>query len=119
MIEQDHDFLADDDATLLRALARRSPEAQRWICISPDAGTSFYVNSAIQGRYQDVINLAEVTLTETIAKPTLEESIFWRGRAKYMIGDTPGAVADLRETLRLHPNWPPAVQALQDLGLQP
>ena len=71
------------------------------------------------GRYQDVINLAEVTLTETIAKPTLEESIFWRGRAKYMIGDTPGAVADLRETLRLHPNWPPAVQALQDLGLQP
>lgn len=71
------------------------------------------------GRYQDVISLAEITLTETISKPTLEESIFWRGRAKYMIGDTPGAVADLRETLRLHPNWPPAVQALQDLGLQP
>ena len=71
------------------------------------------------GRYQDVINLADVTLTETIAKPTLEESIFWRGRAKYMIGDTPGSVADLRETLRLHPNWSPAVQALQDLGLQP
>jgi tetratricopeptide (TPR) repeat protein len=71
------------------------------------------------GRYQDVINLADVTLTETIAKPTLEESIYWRGQARYMIGDTPGAVADLRETLRLHPNWPAAVQALQDLGLQP
>ena len=71
------------------------------------------------GRYLDVISLADVTLTETIAKPTLEESIFWRGRAKYMIGDTPGSVADLREALRLHPNWLPAVQALQDLGLQP
>ena len=71
------------------------------------------------GRYQDVVNLADVTLTDTIANPTLEESIYWRGRAKYMIGDTPGAVADFRETLRLHPNWPPAIQAMQDLGIQP
>ena len=71
------------------------------------------------GRYQDVIDLANVTLTDTIANPTLEESILWRGRAKYMIGDTPGAVADYREALRLHPNWGPAVQSLQDLGMQP
>ena len=71
------------------------------------------------GRYQDVITLADITLIDTIAKPTLEESILWRGRAKYMIGDTPGAVADFRESLRLHPNWGPAVQGLQDLGLQP
>lgn len=71
------------------------------------------------GRYQDVINLADLTLTETISKPTIEESIYWRGRAKYMIGDTPGAVADFRETLRLHPNWPPAIRAMQDLGIQP
>jgi tetratricopeptide (TPR) repeat protein len=71
------------------------------------------------GRYQDVINLANVTLTETISKPTLEESILWRGRAKYMIGDTDSAVVDFREALRLHPNWGPAIQALQDLGLQP
>lgn len=71
------------------------------------------------GRYQDVITLANITLTDTISKPTLEESLYWRGRAKYMIGDTPGAIADFRETLRLHPNWGPAVQALQDLGVQP
>jgi tetratricopeptide (TPR) repeat protein len=71
------------------------------------------------GRYQDVINLANVTLTDTISKPTLEESIYWRGRAEYMIGDTPDAVKDFRESLRLHPNWGPAIQALQDLGLQP
>jgi len=71
------------------------------------------------GRYQDVINLANVTLTDTISKPTLEESIYWRGKARYMIGDTKGAVEDFREALRLHPNWGPALQALQDLGLQP
>ncbi|HZM21771.1 MAG TPA: C39 family peptidase, partial [Anaerolineales bacterium] len=70
-------------------------------------------------RYQDVVNLANLNLTETISKPTLEESIYWRGRAKYMIGNTQDAVDDFRETLRLHPNWPPAIQALQDLGLQP
>jgi tetratricopeptide (TPR) repeat protein len=71
------------------------------------------------GRYQDVVNLANITLTDTISKPTLEESIYWRGQAKYMIGDTAGAVADYRETLRLHPKWSPALQALQDLGVQP
>jgi len=71
------------------------------------------------GRYQDVIDLANVTLTETISKPTLEESIYWRGRAEYMIGDTSNAIADYREALRLHPNWGPAIQALQDLGVQP
>ena len=71
------------------------------------------------GRYQDVVDLANITLTETISKPTLEESIYWRGRAKYMIGNTEAAVDDFREALRLHPNWPPALQALQDLGIQP
>jgi tetratricopeptide (TPR) repeat protein len=70
-------------------------------------------------RYQDVINLANVTLIETISKPTLEESLYWRGRAEYMIGDTKSAIDDFRETLRLHPNWPSGIQALQDLGVQP
>jgi tetratricopeptide (TPR) repeat protein len=70
-------------------------------------------------RYQDVVDLANITLTETISKPTLEESIYWRGRAKYMIGNTQAAVDDFREALRLHPNWSPALQAFQDLGIQP
>jgi len=68
------------------------------------------------GRYQDVIDLANVTLS---VKPTIEESLYWRGRAEYMIGDTKSAVADYREALRLHPKWGPALQALQDLGIQP
>lgn len=71
------------------------------------------------GRYQDVINLANTTLNETIAEPTLEESLLWRGRAYYMLGNTQAAIEDYRAALEVHTGWPPAVQALQDLGLQP
>jgi tetratricopeptide (TPR) repeat protein len=70
-------------------------------------------------RYADVISLANTTLNDTIAKPTLEESLLWRGRAYYMSGNTQAAVDDYRAALKVHINWVPAVQALQDLGLQP
>ncbi len=70
-------------------------------------------------RYQDVISLADTTLNETISKPTLEESLLWRGRAYYMSGNTQAAVNDYRAALKIHVDWLPAVQALQDLGLQP
>jgi hypothetical protein len=36
-----------------------------------------------------------------------------------MIGNNKAAIDDYREALRLHPNWGPAISALQDLGLQP
>lgn len=70
-------------------------------------------------RYQDVINLANTTLKDTISTPTLEESLLWRGRAYYMIGDTQSAIDDYRAALQVHVNWFPAVQALQELGIQP
>lgn len=70
-------------------------------------------------RYQDVISLANTTLKDTISTPTLEESLLWRGRAYYMIGNTPAAIADYRAALQVHMNWFPAVQALQELGVQP
>ncbi len=70
-------------------------------------------------RYQDVVNLADTTLNETISTPSLEESLLWRGRAYYQIGNTQAAVDDYRAALKIHINWPPAVQALADLGLQP
>ncbi|MGA9533088.1 MAG: C39 family peptidase [Anaerolineales bacterium] len=57
------------------------------------------------GRYQDVINLANNTLNETIAEPTLEESLYWRGLAREAVGDVNGAVADLAEAVRLNPNF--------------
>lgn len=70
-------------------------------------------------RYQDVINLADTTLNDTISTPTLEESLLWRGRSYYMIGDTQSAIDDYRAALQVHTNWFPAVQALQELGVQP
>jgi hypothetical protein len=70
-------------------------------------------------RFSDVINLATTTLEDTISEPVLEESLIWRGRAYYMAGDTQAAIRDYRAALKVHPNWPPAVQALQDLGVQP
>lgn len=69
-------------------------------------------------RYLDVIGLADTTL-KTISKPTLEESLLWRGRAYYMIGNTQAAISDYRAALKVHVNWGPAIQALQDLGVQP
>ena len=71
------------------------------------------------GRYSDVINLADTTLEETISEPVLEESLVWRGRAYYMAGQTDKAIDDFRAALKIHPNWLPAVQELEQLGVQP
>jgi hypothetical protein len=70
-------------------------------------------------RFSDVINLADTTLSDTIAEPVLEESLYWRGMAYYMAGQTDLAVRDYRAALKVHPKWIPATQALQDLGIQP
>ncbi|GAB4417080.1 MAG: hypothetical protein Kow002_03340 [Anaerolineales bacterium] len=92
---------------------RRRPFRMMWYQTGP------YFAYYWSGRYQDVINLANTTLNETIAEPTLEESLLWRGRAYYMLGNTQAAIEDYRAALKVHANWPPAVQALQDLGIQP
>jgi len=71
------------------------------------------------GRYKDVIDLANTTLKVTISEPVLEESLYWRGQAYYMLGKTDLAIKDYRAALKIHPKWTPALQALQDLGIQP
>jgi len=81
--------------------------------------TGLYFAYYYSARYQDVISFANTTLNDTIAKPELEESLLWRGRAYYMAGNTQAAVEDYRAALKVHVNWPPAVQALQELGFQP
>jgi len=83
--------------------------------------TGPYFSYYYSARYLDVINLANTTLTDPASKEerTLEESLLWRGRAYYMSGNTQSAVDDFRAALKIHINWIPAVQALQDLGLQP
>jgi hypothetical protein len=68
------------------------------------------------GRYQDVINLANTTLNDTISEPVLEESFYWRALAREATGDLPGAIADLRESVRLNPNFSPGWGQLDRLG---
>lgn len=69
------------------------------------------------GRYRDVIELANTTLNKTMADPTLEESLYWRGLAEYALGDTESAIADLREAVRLNQNFEPGVTKLQEWGV--
>jgi uncharacterized protein YvpB len=71
------------------------------------------------GRYQDTINLANTTLYDTIAEPTLEESLYWRGQAYLALGQTGEAIADFREAVRLNPNFAPGLNMLNQLGVAP
>lgn len=71
------------------------------------------------GRYQDVLGLADTTLTETISEPVLEESLYWRGMAKAALGNTTGAINDLRDSLRWHPGFAPSLDQLQQMGVSP
>lgn len=81
--------------------------------------TDPYLAYYYSNRFSDVIRLANTTLNDTISKPILEESLLWRGHAYYMTGDTQSAIADYRAALKVHANWTPAKQALQNLGVQP
>jgi len=65
------------------------------------------------GRYQNVIDLANDTLND---QEHLEESWYWRGMARYQLGDRQGAVDDWRSALRWHPGFPPALEQLTALG---
>jgi len=70
------------------------------------------------GRYQDVVELASTTL-DTMSEPVLEESYYWRALAREAIGDTKGAIKDLRSALKYHPGFEPALTHLQQLGVTP
>jgi len=70
------------------------------------------------GRYQDVIDLANVTFN-TIGDDVLEETWYWRGMAKLALGDTAGATDDFRESVRLHPGFTAGLYQLSLLGVSP
>ncbi len=61
------------------------------------------------GRYDDVIDLANSTLNTA---KNLEESYYWRGKARLAQGDREGARADFEAALRYHESWEPATIAL-------
>lgn len=70
------------------------------------------------GRYQDVINLATTTL-EGMSEPLLEESFYWRGRARLAQGDREGAIEDYQQCLVAHPDFTPCSDELRILGVEP
>lgn len=70
------------------------------------------------GYYQDVIDLANDTLSNSF-EPAIEETWVWRGRAKFMLGDTEGAIEDFQTALEWHPGWYVAEQELEALEVTP
>ncbi|MBL6961011.1 MAG: C39 family peptidase, partial [Anaerolineales bacterium] len=78
--------------------------------------TSPYWAYFYTGRYADVIRLANITLSTPSTGETLEESLYWRAMAEYAVGDYISAFADMRETVRLNPNFSPGLFYLEQWG---
>lgn len=61
------------------------------------------------GRYQDVLELTNLTLDR---RPYFEESYYYRGLAHEALGDTRAAEADFARAVQFNPNFAPAAEAL-------
>ena len=98
------------------ALYARLPEEQRpWRMLWYQTGPyEAYYRTA---RYQDVIDLANATLS-FMQEPTLEESFYWRGMARESQGNLNGALSDFRKSVELNPNFTLGVEQLQRLSVQ-
>ena len=72
-----------------------------------------YIAYFHQGRYNDLIDLAEATLART---PNAEESLLWRGWGRYRLGDSQGALEDFRAALAVNPSYQDARYALECMG---
>jgi hypothetical protein len=96
------------------ALYANLPADKRpWRIVWYETGPYFaYFNT---GRYQDVISLADQTISSA-SEPYLEESFYWRARAKAVTGDTKGAIEDLNKSLEYHPDFAPSTALLAQLG---
>jgi len=75
-----------------------------------------YIAYFNQGRFQDVVDLADATLFRTYKA---EESLLWRGWAKFRLGDLNSAVTDWREALEYNPYYQDAQYALEYVGSTP
>jgi len=71
------------------------------------------------GRYQDVVDMVDILILRRVDKPYLEESWYWRAKAKVALGDLDGAIEDYRTALKYHPGFLPALQDLETLGVSP
>ena len=68
------------------------------------------------GRYQDVITLANQTLS-FLSAPILEESLYWRGLSNSALGDLNGAISDLVKAAEINPTSTDVLAQLQRLGV--
>jgi tetratricopeptide (TPR) repeat protein len=72
-----------------------------------------YIAYFNQGRFDDVIALADATLFRT---QKAEESHLWRGWARYRLGDPAGARQDFVAALDVNPQYQDALYALDYIG---
>lgn len=93
-----------------RARALGLPWRMLWYQFGP------YEAYAALGRWSDVEALAESTLRNV---GNLEESLYWRGRAREARGDLSGARADWERAQLLNPLWGAPAQALAVLDPGP
>jgi uncharacterized protein YvpB len=70
------------------------------------------------GRYQDVVDLATLTITNA-GKPYFEESLYWRAKANLVIGQRDQAITDLKDSLKYHPGFNPSLTELSAQGVAP
>jgi hypothetical protein len=105
--------LAYDQAFALYAdlPGKERPWRMMWYQTGP------YLAYFYTGRYEDVINLATSTLN-AMSEPVLEESYYWRALAREALGDTEGAVKDLKTSLVHHPGFRPSLYQLDRLGIR-
>jgi len=50
-------------------------------------------------------------------EPALEESYYWRGRAKVAVGEQEGAIEDFMTCLMYHAGFNPCIEELNALGI--
>jgi tetratricopeptide (TPR) repeat protein len=86
------------------------PWRMLWYQVGPYA--AYYYT----GRYDDVINLGNATLT-ALGKPILEETFYWMGKAREAQGELDKAIQDYQRAVQLNPESTPAQAELHRLGV--
>ena len=54
-----------------------------------------------------------------MSEPVLEESYYWRALVRDALGDSKGAIKDLRSSLEYHPGFEPSLMQFEQLGETP